>query len=417
MFRKGFLSLISFLSFAFLCAAQSVSGNITATAVSPKDGSLWMGTEKDGLYRMGRNGRGLHYSVEGGQLTDNRITSLAVTSDGDLFILDGSGKISTYSSVKGFASDERFPTGVITLAPSADSAAVYALTSSALFRVNGDPVQLAGFSEPVSQLFSSPDGSLWVLGKSGSFNVSPDGTSVLHEGVQASGVLKLIPFEIETQPVKAAPERTGGRFPFAWCLVACLLALVAYLIWKLRKQPAASHIEPVPAPISAPVTERPVAETVPAPVKEHQAAPRKSVPAEKSVRKPIEKAEVGDIESALKATEFGRQVYNLVCSHLADSSYGVEQVADDLGITRIHVNRKLKSETGVSPSTVFKVIRMNKASRMLLEGKLSMIEVAQQCGFSSASYFSTAFKDYFSETPSEYLAKHSNVSDGVLELN
>ena len=89
MFRKGFLSLISFLSFAFLCAAQSVSGNITATAVSPKDGSLWMGTEKDGLYRMGRNGRGLHYSVEGGQLTDNRITSLAVTSDGDLFILDG----------------------------------------------------------------------------------------------------------------------------------------------------------------------------------------------------------------------------------------------------------------------------------------------------------------------------------------
>ena len=60
---------------------------------------------------------------------------------------------------------------------------------------------------------------------------------------------------------------------------------------------------------------------------------------------------------------------------------------------------------------------MNKASRMLLEGKLSMIEVAQQCGFSSASYFSTAFKEYFSETPSEYLAKHSNVSDGVLELN
>ena len=89
---------------------------------------------------------------------------------------------------------------------------------------------------------------------------------------------------------------------------------------------------------------------------------------------------------------------------MANPSYGVEEVAADLGITRIHVNRKLKAETGFSPSAVFKAIRMNEAVRLLREGQLSIAEIAQKCGFSTASYFSTAFKDYFSMSPSDFLS-------------
>ena len=100
----------------------------------------------------------------------------------------------------------------------------------------------------------------------------------------------------------------------------------------------------------------------------------------------------------------------LFTAHLSDNSYGVEQIAADLGITRIHVNRKLKAQTGYSPSTVFKTIRMTEASRLILEGKLSISEIAQRCGFSTPSYFSTAFKDYFAQSPSEFLAAHSSSS-------
>ena len=55
------------------------------------------------------------------------------------------------------------------------------------------------------------------------------------------------------------------------------------------------------------------------------------------------------------------------------------------------------------------------ASRLLLEGKLTIADVARECGFASASYFSTAFKDYYKQSRSEYFAGKSPVS-GTLDL-
>ena len=145
------------------------------------------------------------------------------------------------------------------------------------------------------------------------------------------------------------------------------------------------------------------------PVVETEPAPKEEMPAAEEASAPL------GIEEALKASEFGQKVWDLVIANLSNPAYGVEQVAADLEISRIHVNRKLKAQTGYSPSAVFKFIRMNHASRLLLEGKLTIADVARECGFASASYFSTAFKDYYKQSPSEYVAGKSPVN-GTLDL-
>lgn len=75
-----------------------------------------------------------------------------------------------------------------------------------------------------------------------------------------------------------------------------------------------------------------------------------------------------------------------------------------MGMSRIHLNRKLKADSDTSPSTLLKEARMKVAADELIAGKLSIAEIATKSGFSTPSYFSTAFRDWFGMTPSEYIS-------------
>ena len=55
----------------------------------------------------------------------------------------------------------------------------------------------------------------------------------------------------------------------------------------------------------------------------------------------------------------------------------------------------------VSPSLLYKNIRLNHALKLIKTGKYSITEVSEMCGYSSAKYFSAAFKTYF-ELPQKY---------------
>lgn len=129
---------------------------------------------------------------------------------------------------------------------------------------------------------------------------------------------------------------------------------------------------------------------------------------EKSVSEPVA---VSEPELFHVESYFMQQVNNLILQHLPDASYGVEELAESLGISRIHLNRKLKAEGAPSPSNLLKAARMKHAAKLLLESDLPINEIALQCGFSTASYFSTAFKDFYQQTPSEYVAQYRSDSD------
>lgn len=374
---KPLILLLSFLAVlaqsGAVASAQTdeVSSSSTVMAVSPEDGSLWMAAPGDGLYRLGRNGRILHYSVGSGHLKNDTIVSLAFDASATLYILDAAGQLTRYSSIEGFSSVPSIDGGIGSLSESAGIP--YIIKDSLLYSIS------AGVPEFVRTL---------------PFSIS-------------SGVLPELECEEEVQPDSSSDKEESSGFKLWQVIIAllaglCIGAVLARLFATGKKTPSAPKEELIP--------QKPYVQTkpaVPAPVAQKPVVQESVVP-ESPVLEPVEGVPSSmptdnDIVAALQASEFGRQVLEHVSAHLSDSGYGVEQIAADLGITRIHVNRKLKAETGYSPSTVFKTIRMTEARRLLLEGQYPVSEIATRCGFSTASYFSTAFKDFFGQSPSEFL--------------
>lgn len=337
-----------------ICLASESS---PVTAVSPTDGSLWWATESDGILRFGRNGRVIKYPVIA--------QSLVFDASGTLYILDAAGTLTRYTSVEGFSEVPSFEAGVGALSESAGIP--YIIKDSLLYSLS------SGAPEVVMSL---------------PFSISSASLPEFEYEEEAAG-----------ESDSSQEEKGAGISPLLWIVLGLCLGFVLGLL-LFRRRPREETKEKVPVSAPAPVVNKPV----------------EVAPVQKAVA-PGEEAESAPlgIEEALKSSEFGRKVWDLVISNLSNSAYGVEQAALDLEISRIHVNRKLKAETGYSPSAVFKFIRMNYAASLLLEGKLSIADVARECGFASASYFSTAFKDYYKQSPSEFVAAKSHQT-GTLDL-
>ncbi|PQV50540.1 monosaccharide ABC transporter substrate-binding protein (CUT2 family) [Jejuia pallidilutea] len=99
---------------------------------------------------------------------------------------------------------------------------------------------------------------------------------------------------------------------------------------------------------------------------------------------------------------FISNINELINNNLDNSNFSVEQLADELNISRIQLYRKMKAISGISISDYIQNIRLEKAKVLLNETTLTISEVAYATGFSSPSYFSTSFKNKYSKTPKAY---------------
>ncbi len=89
-----------------------------------------------------------------------------------------------------------------------------------------------------------------------------------------------------------------------------------------------------------------------------------------------------------------------------DSSLSVELVADAIKISEVYLRREFKSTFGISPLSYINSLRFENAKAMLKTGYYSVSEIAEKCGFSSLSYFSSSFHKFCGMSPSEYISRH-----------
>ncbi|MDT0685013.1 hybrid sensor histidine kinase/response regulator transcription factor [Autumnicola psychrophila] len=80
----------------------------------------------------------------------------------------------------------------------------------------------------------------------------------------------------------------------------------------------------------------------------------------------------------------------------------VEMIAQELGISRVHLYRKLKQLTNQSARELIKNVRLTQAGELLASKKITVSEVAYATGFSSVSKFSTSFKEFYGIPPSKF---------------
>jgi len=92
----------------------------------------------------------------------------------------------------------------------------------------------------------------------------------------------------------------------------------------------------------------------------------------------------------------------VVEANISDPSFNVQDICHELGLSRVQAYRKLKSLLGYSMSDYVKEVRLKKARQLLLESDQSISEVAYAVGFSSPGYFSTAFKNHYGQSPSDF---------------
>lgn len=101
--------------------------------------------------------------------------------------------------------------------------------------------------------------------------------------------------------------------------------------------------------------------------------------------------------------EYVNKATNFVIQYIDNSDYSVNELAADMCISRSQLHRKLTLYTGYSATQFIRMIRLEKAKDLLESNAGNVEEIAYSCGFSSRSYFSTVFTEYFGKPPSEFL--------------
>jgi len=89
--------------------------------------------------------------------------------------------------------------------------------------------------------------------------------------------------------------------------------------------------------------------------------------------------------------------------NISDHRLNIEQISTEIGLSRMHFHRKIKSLTGMTPAEFVKTTRLNKAAAILAQNKVSIKEVMTMVGFENADHFRKCFKEHYGKTPSEYM--------------
>lgn len=92
----------------------------------------------------------------------------------------------------------------------------------------------------------------------------------------------------------------------------------------------------------------------------------------------------------------------LVEEHMSDAGVNVEWLAGQLFMSRTQLYRKIKAVTNQSVHEFVTGIRLSKAAEMLLQGQLSVSEIAYMVGYADATSFTRIFQKQYGTTPKKY---------------
>ena len=101
------------------------------------------------------------------------------------------------------------------------------------------------------------------------------------------------------------------------------------------------------------------------------------------------------------------KIMKVVNEHLDDPTLNVEMLASEVGLSRVHVHRKLKELTNLSTRDFIKNIRLQQAATLLAQDhKLTVSEIAYATGYTNLSHFSSSFREKYGMSPKEYMNQH-----------
>ena len=114
----------------------------------------------------------------------------------------------------------------------------------------------------------------------------------------------------------------------------------------------------------------------------------------------LSKESVSDVDKG-----FVDRFRELIEENLADSELSVEELGSKMGLSRVQLYRKIKSLTNYSPNELVRIARLKKAASLLASSEKTISEITYEVGFTSPSYFTKCYKEYFGESPTDFLKR------------
>lgn len=102
------------------------------------------------------------------------------------------------------------------------------------------------------------------------------------------------------------------------------------------------------------------------------------------------------------------RIMKSINEHISDPDFNVESLAEDVGISRAQLHRKMKEITGISTGEFIRNLRLEQAARLISEQKINVTQVAYAVGFNNQTHFSTVFRKRYGMSPTEYAKKEHN---------
>lgn len=99
---------------------------------------------------------------------------------------------------------------------------------------------------------------------------------------------------------------------------------------------------------------------------------------------------------------FLKKVMAAVEAHIDDPAFETDDLAREAGVSRRHLNRKLRALTGQSVREFIRTLRLKRAAQLLQQKSGTVTEIAYEVGFQSIAHFAKIFREEFGVAPSEY---------------
>lgn len=96
---------------------------------------------------------------------------------------------------------------------------------------------------------------------------------------------------------------------------------------------------------------------------------------------------------------FIKKLSDVILANLSDEDFSVDKLADETGMSRSVIHRRLKKIRNQNSSQFIREIRLHEAIKMLQHNLGTASDVAYKTGFSSPTYFNKCFHEYFGYPP------------------
>ena len=119
----------------------------------------------------------------------------------------------------------------------------------------------------------------------------------------------------------------------------------------------------------------------------------------------VSKSVEADKEEVLKSSKpFMERVMSVMEANYMNSDFGVQEFCDALGMSRTVVSKRLNTEVGIPAGQFIRNYRLNMAKELLSSktGNRNITEIAYAVGFNDPKYFTRCFTKMFGTSPSSW---------------